>query len=306
MFFLVAIILPLIIPFTIALFIAFYKPKTKLEWFIGSWFTLAFALYNLLTGSWFLLSVYLRYVLLAVVAAAIVFSFFRMPRSTPGAAFKTPGYRNLMTLYFVPTLTLTLFVLVVVQGRGYSGGPVSLAFPLKDGTYIISQGGRNSMVNSHRAQSPEAYAIDVVKLNSYGARASEVFPTSLEQTIIYNSPVYSPCDGKISGAVDDLPDLVPGKKVAPVDSTGNYVTITCQGVEVLLSGIKNGSLTVAVGDSVMSGDPLAVVGTSYENTEPHLHIQASSGGTAGQINTGTPVPILFDGRFLARGDTITK
>jgi hypothetical protein len=297
MFFLVAIFLPLIVPFTIALFLAFYRPKTKLEWFIASWFTLAFTLYNFLTGSWFLLSVYLRYFLLLVTAAAIVFSFLRMPRSTPAAMFKAKGYRNLMTLYFVPTATLTLFILVVLQGRSYSGETIQLDFPLKGGTYTVSQGGRNSLVNSHPAQTAEAYAVDILELNSYRARASEVFPTALEQTAIYNKVVYSPCSGTVSAAADTLPDLVPGSTTPTEDRVGNYVTVTCQEVEVQMAGIKNGSLKIKVGDTVTPAQELGVVGTSYENTEPHLHIQASRGGS--------PVAMLFGAGFLVRNDIVS-
>lgn len=306
MFLLVAIILPLIVPFTIALILGFTRLKTRLEWFISSWFTLAFALYNYLTGSWFLLSVYLKYLLLAAVAAAILIAYLRMPKDAPAATFKAPGYRNTMTFYFVPTLTLSLFVLVAFQGKFYSGQTVSLAFPLKDGSYTVSQGGKNSMLNSHLPNSGQAYSVDIVKLNSIGARAETVFPTTLGQTAIFNTPVYSPCDGKVIAAVDNLPDLTPGTKLDIKNLIGNHVVISCQNTDLLLSGIKNGSLTVKKDEIVKSGDSLAVVGSSYENTEPHLHIQASQGGTAGQFTTGTAVGMLFDGRFLTRNDIISK
>ncbi len=66
----------------------------------------------------------------------------------------------------------------------------------------------------------------------------------------------------------------------------------------MFAGIKNGSLSVVMGDDVQSGKPLAGVGTSHKNTEPHLHIHASS--------SDPPDPMLFDGRFLARGDMVSK
>jgi hypothetical protein len=144
----------------------------------------------------------------------------------------------------------------------------------------------------HPAQTAGAHAFDAVKLNACGARATIVFPAALEQTAINNAPVYCPCNDQISATVDDLPDLIPGARLTPSNAAGNHVVITCQGVDIMLSGIKNSSLSVAVGDEVQSGRPLSVVGTSYENTEPHLHIHARSGIT--------PVPMLFDGRFLAR------
>jgi murein DD-endopeptidase MepM/ murein hydrolase activator NlpD len=82
------------------------------------------------------------------------------------------------------------------------------------------------------------------------------------------------------------------------------VLVECEGVEVVLAHIKQGSLRVEVGDSVTVETVLGQVGNTGNTSEPHLHIHAEQGGEPGVILDGKAVPITIDGRFLVRGDII--
>jgi murein DD-endopeptidase MepM/ murein hydrolase activator NlpD len=54
------------------------------------------------------------------------------------------------------------------------------------------------------------------------------------------------------------------------------------------------SVSVAPGDRLAPGDPIARVGNSGNTTEPHLHVHAFDQGT------GEGVPMTFDGREPVR------
>jgi murein DD-endopeptidase MepM/ murein hydrolase activator NlpD len=81
---------------------------------------------------------------------------------------------------------------------------------------------------------------------------------------------------------------------------GNFVELHCNGVEVSLAHLREGSVRVGVGDRVDTGDLLGQVGNTGNRDEPHLHISAQRGASAGALD-GEPVHIIFAGRFLARG-----
>jgi murein DD-endopeptidase MepM/ murein hydrolase activator NlpD len=193
-------------------------------------------------------------------------------------------------------------------GGGYSGPAVTLAFPLKDGTYYIAQGGGTTLVNAHHPYGAQIYALDIVRINSSGARAEGLSQTFLEQFAIYGTLIYSPCDGNISTAVDGLEDIAPGASGDTEHAAGNHVFINCQNgvIQVLLAHMKKNSLVVRQGALVKVGDPIGQVGNSGNTTEPHLHIHASKGGTPDRLISGVGLPILFNENFLVRNDIVNE
>ena len=72
------------------------------------------------------------------------------------------------------------------------------------------------------------------------------------------------------------------------------------GVRITMLHLKQGSILVEGGQEVQRDQPIARIGNSGHTTVPHLHIQAARGDTW----FGEPVPMLFDGTFLIRGDEI--
>ena len=253
---------------------------------------------NLLVGSrWDVSSLYLRpaFSVLFIAVSVAAYRRIRAPETVPGK------------LQSVVAWTISLALIVMMSGflwfsfRGYRlpDGAVDLASPLK-GTHVVLNGGGSPFTNAHFRVRPQDYALDILGLNAFGARAS-LFGSSrdLGSYVIYGSPVSSPCDGKISAAVDNLPDQIP-----PAGDTanlaGNHVLIECGAIEVLLAHLRQHSLQVTVGDIVAVGDPLGEVGNSGNTSEPHLHIHAERGGEPGIILDGQAVPITIDGRFLVR------
>jgi hypothetical protein len=144
-----------------------------------------------------------------------------------------------------------------------------LNFPLT-GTWYVARG-------SERRRDPYAPmleqrgAVDLVKVGPDGRRVRR--GASPADYPAYGSPVYAPCDGVVTGAADGLPDAPPGRPgYGPPE--GNHLWIDTGHETVLLAHLRPGSLRVAVGDRVRSGQLLAGVGTSGASDEPHLHVHA--------------------------------
>lgn len=53
---------------------------------------------------------------------------------------------------------------------------INLEFPLKNGTYVIMQGGDSEIGNAaHRYRTPHSYALDIVELNATGKEDRNYF-----------------------------------------------------------------------------------------------------------------------------------
>jgi len=76
------------------------------------------------------------------------------------------------------------------------------------------------------------------------------------------------------------------------------VFLECNGIEILLAHLEQGSVMVQPGDRVAQGQQVGAVGNSGNTSEPHLHIHAQRGGSDEAFLDGAPVPILFDGRYM--------
>lgn len=193
-----------------------------------------------------------------------------------------------------------------------AGAAVDLAFPLKGGDYLVVNGGSNIKVNGHlmtldtsmtrfQAFRGQSYGVDIVKLDAWGLRANGLLPPDPRQYNIYGEPVYAPCAGQVIAAVDGLPDM----QVPQTDRqhmAGNHALLRCNDADVLLGHFKPGSLKVRMGDAVAIGQAVGAVGNSGNTSEPHLHIHAQQHGTATELFSGNPLPMRFDGRYLARND----
>lgn len=191
--------------------------------------------------------------------------------------------------------------------------PVSLTFPLENGTYYVANGGSNILVNGHlktleaaqfsdyRGQS---YGLDITKLNAFGIRSSGLLPKELERYEIYGETVNAPCDGTVVATENDLPDLIP-PQTDREHLEGNFVLLRCE-ADVLLAHLKRGSVVVAPGESVVTGQALGEIGNSGNTGEPHLHIHAQRPGSPATPLAGDPLPILFGDRYLVRNDRVTN
>lgn len=194
------------------------------------------------------------------------------------------------------------------------GAFIALEWPLGPGTYLVANGGAEAAINAHAtvldqsipAYVPyggEGYAVDLVAVDRWGFRANGVLPAAPDSYVIFGTPVVAPCAGTVVMAEGKRPDMT----VPLADAyhlAGNHIILRCGKIDILLAHFRQGSLRVAVGDSLAVGQQIAEVGNSGNTGEPHLHIHAQMPGPPDTPFAGVPVPMRFDGRFLVRGDLV--
>jgi len=173
-------------------------------------------------------------------------------------------------------------------------GAINLEFPLENGSYKIIQSGPNGTIHN---LSVEKYALDIVrqeKINDF----FKFHKANLESNSTFNTPVYSPCAGKVVIAVDGFNDMPIG--IRGQANEANHVTINCGRFNVALVHFKKDSILIKVNDPILAGQQIGLVGNSGSSDGPHLHIMAYQGDINSSVKT--PLPITFDGRYLSRGD----
>ena len=156
------------------------------------------------------------------------------------------------------------------------------------------------------------YAIDFVGVDERGRTAPVVDWRTLvtteppERYFSFGRPVLAPCDGTVVDLHDGEPDH--GGRRSPLSLVpyavgqasrvrqgvhaiaGNHVTIAYAGVFVTLVHLQRGSLRVAVGDAVATGDHLAECGNSGNSTQPCVHVQVTD---SPDFATARGVPLRF-------------
>ena len=252
---------------------------------------------------WDLVSIRYRQALPWLYVLAVYVGYRRIRPPTGSAP---PRWQAVLSYGLSGVLILTFAWLTAYPLRGYPApdGAVELASPLRDGRFVVGHGGASRSINAHARVPIQKYALDIVGYNLLGMRHSfSAADHGLEAYAIFGHPLYAPCDGRVLVTVDGLEDL-------PIGSTdrdnlaGNHVVIECKGVEVVLAHLRKGSVRVSAGQEVSTETVLGEVGNSGNTSEPHLHLHAERGGPRGIILDGEPVPMLIDGRFLVRGDTL--
>jgi hypothetical protein len=244
-------------------------------------------------GSWAFTSVYLAHVALIAYLAACARSLRRARRLHR-------AYRDGRgAMPFVPVAVLAAFAalnVMALAARMAPAGAIDARFPLGPGTYAVLQGGDSVVTNPFHVASGTPLALDIVKLGGLGNRAAGVSPAALEAYAIFGERLGSPCDGLVARVRDGLPDNPPAHPDV-ANASGNHVVLRCGDAEIMLAHLQKGSIVVAPGVTVRSGALIGKVGNSGHSMEPHLHIDASK-GTAAR-------PLLFGGRFLSAGDTVS-
>ncbi len=188
-----------------------------------------------------------------------------------------------------------------------------IAAPLRGGNYLVVNGGFSILINPHmktlhrgslwpyRGQS---YAVDIVKLDALGFRARGFWPADLHRYHIFGETVYAPCDGQVIRVENHLSDLSPPLRDRE-HPAGNFVYLECLDASILLAHLMHGSLAVAAGDRVHTGQYLARVGNSGYSTEPHLHVHAQRRAAAGGFMAGEPIPLQIEDGVPVRNTRLT-
>lgn len=252
---------------------------------------LALGIFIYLYGTWVYLTVHAKYAFGACLLLCMLAGLLRKKKRTA----PPNGWRRGASLFWVLVFG-TLCVLYFTGTTGRSG-KVELAFPLKTGRYFVLQGGKGLPTNVfHYSLRGAIYAMDIVKLNSWGGRANTVFSRRLEDYEIFNDTVYSPCSGRVLRAYSDNPDNIPPNMSRGPKNT-NQVLIETDSCYVFLAHLRQGSVIVHENDWVQEGQPLGCVGNSGFSSEPHLHIQAHAKTPPGvPWYMGKPLYTRFNGR----------
>lgn len=272
---------------------------SKLEWLLKLSIVLLYGIQIFLIGRWDFLSYFLRFGVIALLVVAVYMSFIKA-KSLP--FYPTRKFSNYVSIGISSLVILVLLSSLsshIPRGYFFNGESVQLAFPLKQGTYYVAHGGNSPAINYHNVNPTQQYALDIVKLNAVGTRANGLYPRSLTNYAIWGEPLYSPCNGTIRETRNDLPDLIPPQSDSQ-NPAGNHILIQCQGADVLMAHLQQGSLMVQTGETVKVGQAIAKVGNSGNTSEPHLHIHARRENTGQSLLEGEGLPITFDGRFLVR------
>jgi hypothetical protein len=261
--------------------------------------TTALVAFALVVGAQAWTSVYVGALVLAAFLAALARAVRHVPeRWGPlwaGRPWKARAFFGAQVLCGLIFLPLSLYALT-----GYVAPEEGLAlrFPLRGGVYITGHGGNSPLINYHNASAEQAYALDLVKLNAFGTRATGLYPEALARYAIYGDTLYSPCRGQVEEAVADQPEYAPPRR-GEGHPAGNRVVVRCRGgARVYLAHMMPGSVAVGSGQAVAEGAVLGRVGNSGNTSEPHLHLHATRDGRG--------VPITFEGRFLVRNSLVWR
>ncbi len=206
---------------------------------------------------------------------------------------------------------------------------VPLAFPLRGAWYVAAGA---SFHTAHRWAVPEEFALDLLRIGGNAATHSGD-GTRFEDYYAYGVEVLAAAAGRVVGAHDGEPEdpramRQPGESADAYfarllnDQTarlaagtpailGNFVSLQhADGTYSHYAHLKPGSVRVRAGDSVHVGQPLGLLGSSGNSTEPHLHFQVCDRADA-LLCAGRPVvfsnvtlPLSDEPRQLQSGDHV--
>ncbi|WP_143307314.1 M23 family metallopeptidase [Chitinophaga vietnamensis] len=252
-----------------------------------------------LYGTWVYLSVFTKYIFGGIFLLLLI--RWILIRPVPGTV---PPSRRKRFANVTFTILVSVLNLLYFTGTTGSARTVELSFPFHRGQYFVLQGGKGLPTNLfHFSLRGAIYAMDIVKLNTWGGRANKVFSKDLHDYEIFGDTIYAPCDGRVLHAYGGNPDNTPPNMNRGPKNT-NHVLLETDRYYVFMGHMKMYSVLVHDGQQVLKGQPLGCVGNSGFSTEPHLHIQAHLKEPGIEWYKSRPLYIHFDGRGFLLNDVI--
>ena len=284
--------------------LGFRNGKSKINLILKLLTVWTYSIFIFYTGRWDFIPYIFRYILLLLLIVVTIKALMQFKRLVLFDKKNKWGWTK-FTGQFLFLLIMFLGCIEVINGFSSDEKGIDLAFPLTEG--YIGQGGNSVLINYHRSDTTsQQYALDIVKLNSYGMSATGFFPDDLNKYSIYGDTIFSPCAGKIVQMKDGLDNLPPGVRDNH-NPAGNHIILEYENNLILMAHMLKNSIMVSTGDVVKRGQPIARVGNSGRTIHPHLHIHAIAGtDTSKIIEGGNGIPIYFDHKFLVRNDIIKK
>jgi hypothetical protein len=176
------------------------KYKSRVDWLLRVLVSSAAVVFFILAGTWFFLSVWLKYAIKALFIFAVIKTFPRLEDRTIFGKRDSKGKTSYNGRIAVLVIFLALDFLAI-KGRFLKGETIDLNFPLRGGRFVVVQGGASPITNIfHNSDPSQKYALDIVKLNAAGNRANGFFPDELSRYKAFGEVVYSPCAGVVAGS----------------------------------------------------------------------------------------------------------
>lgn len=294
----------LIVPIILLVSLWISEPKSQIEILLAIVGCGSYLLFIFMAGRWDWMGYFLRYLFLLLFVISAIQSVLSLPIVPVWTQPDLNQWVNLLAIGFVLAVFIPLNF-QVFKAYSFPEPFIPLSFPLQQGTYYVGQGGSSSVVNQHYENQSQRFALDVVKLNQWGIRARGLYPSELNQYEIFETEVYSPCNGEIVKITNNLPDSRPPDR-DQANLPGNSIVIKSDGYLVVLAHLRTNSIVVREGEFLKQGQIIAKVGNSGNTTEPHLHIHAVQGDALRQVFEGTGVPMLFDNQFLVRNSLVKR
>jgi hypothetical protein len=154
----------------------------------------------------------------------------------------------------------------------------------------VAWGGDSIKTNYHAVAPDQRWAYDLV-IEPYFSGSSK-----LEDYGCYGTPVVAPIGGRVVSAHDGEPDEIPGVVSDNFEApTGNHVVILMDtNTYLVIAHLKNGSVLVEKGDTVVEGQEIGQCGNSGNTSEPHIHIHHQrQDPTVFPINFAEGLPLYF-------------
>jgi murein DD-endopeptidase MepM/ murein hydrolase activator NlpD/urea transporter len=154
-------------------------------------------------------------------------------------------------------------------------GPPRFVVPVR-GVWRITQGVDGAI--THRGPWRHALDFEILDRDGFPFRGDGA---ALEDYYCFGKPVLAPGTGVVVAVHDGAPDGPPGHQDL-VHPWGNAIVVQHgPALFSVLAHLERGSIGVAVGQSVVAGEPLARCGASGRSPRPHLHFQAQASAVLG-------------------------
>lgn len=167
-----------------------------------------------------------------------------------------------------------------------------------EGEWTVVWGGEPTKANLLARTRPDRrWGLDLVLLEDGRSHRGE--GTRAEDYHAFDAAVLAPAAGRVVAAVDDVPDREPPFGRGSGEEFGNHLVIeVAEGQYCFLAHLREGSITVSVGEEVVAGQGVARVGSSGHSAytpEPHLalHLQDDPAPRRGQA-----IPWRFHGLLI--------
>ncbi len=239
-------------------------------------------------------------------AAGALCALRRLQRGAAAAGTARRPQPITLSSLLIAAVSTAVLLLALCAAAPPEADTVDLDSPLRQGTFRVIHGGFSILINPHlktldaEELAPyrgQAYALDIVRVDSLERRARGFRPADLRDYFIFGQPVFAPCGGTVLASRGGMPDLTP-PRMDPDRPEGNFVRLDCGDFEVVLAHLAQSSPAVAPGDRIGPGTFLGRVGNSGMSLEPHLHLHAERRREDGR----RPLAVRIGGRRLVRND----